>query len=164
MLEQRHTRCVAVTNSLVASTQAALYQQAMQGFRTHRYRLMFGAFYALAMVLVAFAHQPVFEDAERNRAAAIDLSAYVLPDGSLPVLCFGDAGDGDGRTTLSTNCDACRIASAAGLPEPSSPGLKLAASRSFTPDITPQSVPTTNAPIRANGPRAPPAALGILNA
>ena len=71
---------------------------------------------ALALVFVAFAHQPV------SAAPALDdLSAYTLPDGSLPVLCLTDTGNKkDHHKTAwhGTGCEACRLVSSVILPVP----------------------------------------------
>lgn len=71
---------------------------------------------ALALVFVAFAHQPV-----SAAPAQPDLSAYTLPDGSLPVLCLTDTGgDKDHHSSAwhGNGCEACRLASSVILPMP----------------------------------------------
>ncbi len=44
---------------------------------------------ALALVFVAFAHKPI----TTASADQIDLAAYTLPDGTVPVLCLPGSGD-----------------------------------------------------------------------
>ncbi|MBC2884130.1 hypothetical protein H7Q97_01800 [Ochrobactrum sp. CM-21-5] len=73
----------------------------------------------LALMLVAFAHKPI----DLTPADDFQLSRYVLPDGSYPVLCVTDHGDGkDGhgqeRHLHRTDCDACRISSSFFCPVP----------------------------------------------
>lgn len=76
------------------------------------------ALYVLAMSTLGFAHQPL------HASNAPDLSAYALPDGTLPVLCL--TGDGDGSKTpshASSACQACLLISAPGLAANCSPVL-----------------------------------------
>ncbi|PWW02041.1 hypothetical protein DFR52_102706 [Hoeflea marina] len=71
-------------------------------------------FCVLSLVLVGFAHRPV---AVASPAAA-ELSAYALPDGSLPSFCLpGDGSDGKSGAR-SGHCEFCRIAAGAMLPSP----------------------------------------------
>ncbi len=72
------------------------------------------AFCAVSLMLAAFAHKPLVLPAY----ADADLSAYVLPDGTLPVLCQTDF-DGDGKPDgVSGHCEFCRIAASVDLPSP----------------------------------------------
>jgi hypothetical protein len=67
---------------------------------------------ALALLLVAFAHRPM-----AFAAVSFDVSAYTLPDGTIPDLCIpGNAGTGE---VHPTGCEFCRLAGAVILPEPS---------------------------------------------
>ncbi len=67
---------------------------------------------ALALLLVAFAHRPV-----AFAAVPFDVSAYTLPDGTIPDLCVpGNSGSGE---VHPTGCEFCRLAVAIILPEPS---------------------------------------------
>lgn len=70
---------------------------------------------ALALVFVAFAHQPV-----SAASAQPDLSAYTLPDGTLPVLCLTDSGDTDHHKSAwhGNGCEACRLSASVILPVP----------------------------------------------
>jgi hypothetical protein len=75
------------------------------------------ALYALAMLLVGFAH--TFSPSAR--AAGPDLSSYALPDGTVPLLCQTT---GDEELPASHehggDCAACRLSTAPGLlPVPS---------------------------------------------
>lgn len=67
------------------------------------------AFYVLAAITFGFAHRRInFEPI----APPVDLAAYALPDGTLPVVCRG-------KTTpahVHKACDACSLTSAPGLP------------------------------------------------
>lgn len=72
-------------------------------------RLAIAALYALAMASLPFAHR------QPATAAAPDLSAYALPDGTLPILCTTNP-NGSGKSQQgSGTCDACRLTSAPGL-------------------------------------------------
>jgi hypothetical protein len=70
---------------------------------------------ALALLFVAFAHQPV-----SLASAQPDLSAYTLPDGSLPVLCLTDSNDTDHHNSAwhGKGCEACRLSASVILPVP----------------------------------------------
>ncbi|THV20547.1 hypothetical protein [Peteryoungia ipomoeae] len=70
---------------------------------------------ALLLILVGLSHQP---PAGLAVAAPHDVAAYVLPDGTVPELCVS-MDDRDGQHHDATFiCDACLIASALLLPEP----------------------------------------------
>lgn len=69
--------------------------------RRHVARLLL----ALSIALIGFAHQPPAAGAQP--AQGVDLSAYALPDGSLPVLCLGV--DGGGEATSGLHCPACLV-------------------------------------------------------
>ncbi|KXF78947.1 hypothetical protein ATN84_04105 [Paramesorhizobium deserti] len=81
-------------------------------------RNMVRFFCALAIVLLAFAHKPV-DPGYGNR---IDLAAYTLPDGTVPVICQPSGGDRDGHDHhddfYGKSCEACRISSAFACPVP----------------------------------------------
>jgi hypothetical protein len=66
----------------------------------------------IALVCIGFAHRPVITS---PTSPIIDLSEYALPDGTIPVICFG--GQGDGKTTTSQGCEYCTLASSVILPE-----------------------------------------------
>ena len=70
---------------------------------------------AVALLSVGFAHKAVVLPAP----AAADLSAFALPDGSLPLICLGaDPSSDDGKSSVAGNgCDACRIAASVLLPQ-----------------------------------------------
>ena len=68
----------------------------------------------VALVFAAFAHQPFQRPAEK-----VDLSAYVLPGGTLPVLCWGGEGRDDGGTREPTHCEFCRLSGSVLPPAPS---------------------------------------------
>ena len=69
----------------------------------------------VALTLVAFAHRPV----ALPETSGFDLAAYTLPDGSVPVLCITDDGDGSSGHAGSGSCEFCRIATSIVLPAPS---------------------------------------------
>ncbi len=83
------------------------------GHARDQWRMVFAALYALAMLLLGFAHQPI------ARAGGIDLAAFALPDGSIPSLCTS-AGDDAGAPTLAGAvwCEACLLVHAGGLLPP----------------------------------------------
>jgi hypothetical protein len=69
--------------------------------------------YALSATLMGFAHH------HAHASAKPDMSAYTLPDGTVPVICFGMGGSSDkapqGKSTI---CDACLAIAGANLPPP----------------------------------------------
>ncbi|GIL03139.1 MAG: hypothetical protein BroJett030_30380 [Alphaproteobacteria bacterium] len=78
---------------------------------------------ALALGLLAFAHQPV-------RVGTAEAAAYVLPDGSAAVICRGEGADEQGTGTVGGDCDACRLSASVLLPQPSlAASLALEAAR-----------------------------------
>jgi len=68
----------------------------------------------IALLFVGFAHRVPAVSPQPD----VDLSAYALPDGTLPVICHTPAGtgDGSGNAVFSSDCEFCRLASAALLP------------------------------------------------
>jgi len=77
-------------------------------------RLLAAALLALTTMFVGFAHRP---SRLETRGYPADVSAWILPDGTLPDLChFDDLGgrshESDGA---NTPCDACRLSGTPGL-------------------------------------------------
>ncbi|MBL8792068.1 MAG: hypothetical protein JNM45_16370 [Rhizobiales bacterium] len=70
------------------------------------------AAYALVMALLGFSHHAL---AAPSAPSSADLSAYALPDGSLPSLCYDDAGRRNDGTASGEACDACLLTAAGGL-------------------------------------------------
>ena len=70
---------------------------------------------ALSLVLLSFSHSPMIS--KSNPSTHVDMSAYILPDGSLPVLCL--TGGSEEKTHTIAPCEFCRISHALILPEPS---------------------------------------------
>ena len=70
----------------------------------------------IALLFVGFAHRVPAVSPQPD----VDLSAYALPDGTLPVICHTPAGTGDGggNVVFFGDCEFCRLASAAVLPTP----------------------------------------------
>ncbi len=64
------------------------------------------------MIWIGFAHRPVINP---TAASNIDLAAYTLPDGSIPVICLADDGKRD-HTSLQS-CPDCTIANSIIVPE-----------------------------------------------
>ncbi len=73
---------------------------------------------ALAIILAAFAHQPVIAD-ENSTAASqsqYKTSQYTLPDGTVLSLCLYTPADGEHRA--DPPCEFCRIAHGANIAPP----------------------------------------------
>lgn len=64
--------------------------------------------YGLAMLLLPLAHRPL-------APATTDLSAYALPDGTLPVICWSGIGQSKLPKSAKRICDACLLTAAPGL-------------------------------------------------
>ena len=60
---------------------------------------------AVCLVLIGFAHQPPALAAQGDDS--VELAAFALPDGSLPVICFGV--DGGGEAGSGLHCPACLV-------------------------------------------------------
>ena len=85
-------------------------------------------FCAMLLVMLGFAHQPVAAS-----AMPMDMSAFALPDGSLPTICIPPDTDDQTGKDARPRCDACRIASVAALPTPSCYSAAIAPAR-FMPN------------------------------
>ena len=112
----------------------------------------------LSLLLVSFVHSPAVSIADD----AVDLAAYALPDGTLPVLCLtGGTDDGKGQVD-GKSCEFCRLASSIVLADAPTDFLScpLSAELPFSPpssDGFVRQVFSANSP-----PRGPP--HGNLNA
>ena len=74
------------------------------------------ALYALAMIMLGFAHMPV---AAVGGPAGAEVVALSLPDGTLPVVCGQSRPDTPSQNHAANHCDACQLTSAPGaLPSP----------------------------------------------
>ena len=82
----------------------------LRALRQSRISFLVVALYALAMATLAGAHRPV-------SAAAMELAAYALPDGTLPTLCGHDDAQAPAKAAPG-HCEACALASAPGLIPP----------------------------------------------
>ncbi len=96
----------------------------------HDWRLAVRMLCALALVFVAFAHKPI-DAAPSNQ---IDLAAYTLPDGTVPVLCLPGSNDQDIHKSAwhGTGCEACRLSASVLLPVPPvTPGPRVQPAQSL---------------------------------
>lgn len=72
---------------------------------------------AAALLCIGFAHVP--PSTGQASPSTLDLAHYVLPDGTLPVLCLpGDDSGSGGDGGMGKGCAACRLSSAFALPPP----------------------------------------------
>ncbi|WP_337660048.1 hypothetical protein [Anderseniella sp. Alg231-50] len=88
-----------------------------RGLRNHNtFNTLTRLLCVIALLVVGFAHRVPAASPQPD----IDLSAYALPDGTLPVICHTPAGtdDGSGNAIFFSDCEFCRLASAAILPSP----------------------------------------------
>ncbi|MBP1851914.1 hypothetical protein [Rhizobium halophytocola] len=124
------------------------------------WRIGVRALCGLALLLIAFAHQPLTLVAPDN--SKIQLSDFVLPDGSLPTLCVTDtSGSGPSHSYGKLGCDACRLSASVFLacPQPSV-GLATASMRSVVLPPRLEAVYRQFFPPSAP-PRGPPISLTI---
>lgn len=85
----------------------------LPGLRDDRWKVLAAAVFMLAALFVGFAHRPL---AIAQRPAPVDMTAYALPDGTLPEVCLGADGGGDGSSHgRASSCDACVLSAAPGL-------------------------------------------------
>lgn len=71
-------------------------------------------FCAALLIALGFAHRPMAAP-----AVPMDMTAYMLPDGTIPTLCLADHDADMPAKDMAPRCEACRISSAAVLPMPS---------------------------------------------
>lgn len=115
----------------------------------HRLNRVIVVLFALALILVSYAHRPPQQ--------TIDLTAYAMPDGTLPDLCLDVTGD---QGSTNTPCPACTLI--AGMDLESAfvlAGVKLQSDIENWPNPA-QRLWAMNAP-RAPPARGPPAPLFI---
>ncbi len=78
-------------------------------------QLLLRASIVVALVLISFAHKPT----ALSPPQPDDLSAYMLPDGSLPVICFASDGtEKENEAGYANVCEFCQIAGSFALAEP----------------------------------------------
>lgn len=100
----------------------------------------------LGVALLAFAHQPL-------RANVVDLSAYAMPDGTLPELCI--VAVGADQPAHQIHCPACHLAAEIPAPSPIVAAIWTQLPETLPPQTTAQIIPS----LRATAPpeaRAPP--------
>ena len=128
----------------------------MTKLRARLLGLWFAAIYIAASAMAGFSHAPIVT---RDAAPAIDLSAYVLPDGTVPVICINAPADGDAPQAGGHRaCDACLLTAAPGLcASPAEIAEIDVASIRISPPLVTADI-RANAEFRPNAPRGPPAA------
>ena len=126
----------------------------------HTWVLVVRAVLAIALVTSAFAQKPLTLVAPDN--SRISLSDYVLPDGSLPILCVTDtSGSGTSHQYGKLGCDLCRLTPSVVLPCPQpSVGLATASMRAVLQPSRFEAVYRRFFPPSAP-PRGPPISLMI---
>jgi hypothetical protein len=80
----------------------------MMRLRPHLMRSLLVVLLALALAMVGYGHRMALPDAP-------DLSAYAMPDGTLPVLCLVDGQDAQ-KHMADAPCPACVISAALQMP------------------------------------------------
>lgn len=79
--------------------------------RVAGWQLAVRALCAIALTFAAFAHRPALPG-----PSGVDLAQYVLPDGTIPVICT-TGGDGRPLHPGSGDCEFCRIAASVAVPD-----------------------------------------------
>lgn len=107
----------------------------------------------VALLLVGFSHKLV----SPSPNVPADISAYALPDGTLPFLCIGgQSSDIDANTALFASCEFCRISAAIVLPDNVAVPERISFVTAILP-ATPARVDSRKpAPATPATPRAPP--------
>jgi len=92
--------------------------------RCRSMRFLAAALLALTTVIVGFAHRPLRLE---PRGYPSDVTAWTLPDGTLPELCHWDdvGGHAHGSGDATASCDACRLTDAPGLGAVAAIGLAV---------------------------------------
>lgn len=114
------------------------------------------ALYALSMALLPLAHRA-------TDLRPPDLSAYTLPDGSIPVLCTTDKKTDTNTRHRSWVCDACRLTAAPGLVAPQSVVHAPELWKITKLPSTVQEVPAASLWAAAAQPRGPPSEQVLLS-
>ena len=110
---------------------------------------------AIALLFVGFAHQP----ATLARSAPVDLSAYALPDGTLPIFCLTDTdGSPKGGHPHAQPCDACRIGASTLLPSPADTVGRPFETAAVVAGVPPAAIEPRRILSPNASPRGPPAA------
>lgn len=118
---------------------------------------------ALALLAIGFAHRvPVID----LSYAATDISAYMLPDGTVPELCHtldhDDGGSHPEKHALNQVCEVCRIVAGILLPLPTDVTGAPLAIETGTGFIADTSVFRPPVLLASAAPRAPPLSFPAL--
>jgi hypothetical protein len=111
---------------------------------------------AMALLCVGFAHQaPAFANGAFIPA---ELAVYVLPDGTLPVICIADTGSRahSHDKVHAHGCEACRISSSVLLPSPGADTVARLRIETATAIVVSGEVSTRTPLSPGRGARAPP--------
>ena len=111
---------------------------------------------AVALLSLGLAHQPALA----AMPVGLELSHYVLPDGSIADLCLNDAVGGKMKPQASGKCEACRIGGGMLLPDPAGFAVAVLAFRGLT--VLPPAAAVFAA--KRERPGAPPRAPPFLSA
>ncbi len=117
---------------------------------------------AVALVLVGFAHQaPAFAD---GAFITDELSEYVLPDGTAPIICTVDTAQSTHHDSKihTHGCEACRISASTVLPAPVFVAWPSASIPTYLGPIHGAEA-TGNRPLSpGGGPRGPPLMAALI--
>lgn len=125
----------------------------MRGFRRRTGLVVIVSIALMLATMVAASHRVALA-----APGLVDLSAYALPDGTLPWLCTVDPDEAPGHAAPSTACEFCLFAATpfhAVLPPGAAPPERVTYLHRATPPRAPPAGPSPVA-LRPE-PRAPPA-------
>lgn len=120
--------------------------------RSGKIRLLVAGLYLFTALIMGASHRPL-------ATASDSLAAYVLPDGSRPVLCLTTRAPAPGQTDAPVHvehCDACNLASAPGLPPVDVSYLRIERDGFLLKFATANDVPTAHLHLGGHHIRGPP--------
>jgi hypothetical protein len=111
----------------------------------------------VALVSLSFAHRPVaLASTTADTGLPTDISAFLLPDGTLPILCFSSDRNSEKGNAGSGSCEACRLSATTDIPQSPAIGERLVSPVLVTQN-TPKAIVLQQASFPpAAPPRAPP--------
>lgn len=97
---------------------------------------------ALALLFAGLVHKPPTATAASAAISDAMLANYILPDGTMPVLCLPSQLDDTGHQTheLGSPCDVCRLSASVILPSPPEVTQRLPLTESARPPATDETV------------------------
>lgn len=116
---------------------------------------------AMLLVALGFAHKPIDAHAmtpmDLASVTSVDLSDYVLPDGSIADICFaGHVDKAPSGQHIDNTCEACRLSAASAVPLPSLSDEQIIRHEASVIFPLPVVMASTVLRLGASSPRGPP--------